>query len=129
MTRAHLHRLGINNTLPALAALAILTAGCGSAASSDVASNTTPVATTRVAMKVLEFTPASITAKVGQTLTWTNEDSVQHNVTYATGPSFRSSPRALNPGASFSIKLTQPGTIHYFCSIHPWMKGTIVVSP
>ena len=80
-------------------------------------------------MKVLEFTPASVSARVGQTLTWTNEDTVQHNVTYLSGPSFSSSPRVMSPGASFSIKLTQSGEIHYFCSIHPWMKGTIIVSP
>jgi len=122
----------MRNAFPALAALAILTAGCGSASSSDstsAAAPTRPVATTQVAMKVLEFTPASVTARVGQTLTWTNEDSVQHNVTYLSGPRFRSSPRVISAGASFSIKLTQPGTIHYFCSIHPWMKGTIIVAP
>jgi plastocyanin len=131
VTRARVQRLGMKNAFPALAALAILTAGCGSGsgAGSHAASSTTRVATTQVAMKVLEFTPASVIARVGQTLTWTNEDSVQHNVTYLSGPRFRSSPRVMNPGASFSIQLTQPGTIHYFCSIHPWMRGTIVVSP
>ena len=124
-------RLGTKNPLPVFAALAILTAGCGSGsgAPSEAASTTTPVAMAHVAMKTLEFTPASITAKVGQTITWTNEDKVHHNVTYLSGPAFRSSPRDINPGASFSITLTQPGTIHYFCTIHPWMKGTIVVSP
>jgi plastocyanin len=35
----------------------------------------------------------------------------------------------MSPGTKFSIRLTQPGTIHYFCSIHPWMKATIIVSP
>ena len=80
-------------------------------------------------MKVLEFTPAQIDAKVGQTVTWTNEDTSPHNVTYGSGPRFRSSPRHLNPGSKFSIKLTQAGTIHYFCTLHSWMKGTIVVQP
>ena len=28
----------------------------------------------------------------------------------------------------FSVRLTQAGTIHYFCTLHPWMKATIVVS-
>lgn len=125
-----MRRLHTKRALSGLAALAMLTAGCGSGARSDAASaTTTPVAATQVAMKVLEFTPASVTARVGQRLTWTNKDSVQHNVTYVSGPRFRSSPRTINPGASFSIELTQAGTIHYFCSIHPWMKGTIVVSP
>ena len=80
-------------------------------------------------MKELEFTPATIKAKVGGTLTWTNADTSPHNVTYVSGPSFRSSQRMLNPGATFSITLTQPGTIRYECTLHPWMKGTIIVSP
>jgi plastocyanin len=131
VTHDRVHRLGIKSAFPALAALAILTASCGSGSStsSDTASITTPLAASTVVMKALAFTPGSVTRSVGQTLTWMNEDSVQHNVTYLSGPKFRSSPRALSPGASFSIKLTQPGTIHYFCSIHPWMKGTIIVSP
>jgi plastocyanin len=35
----------------------------------------------------------------------------------------------LRTGATFSVKVTQKGAIHYYCSIHPWMRGTIVVSP
>jgi plastocyanin len=79
-------------------------------------------------MRALEFTPTVVEAKVGQSVTWTNEDSSSHNVTYVSGPRFTSSPRVLRPGAQFSIRLTQPGTIHYYCSIHPWMKATIVVA-
>jgi plastocyanin len=120
--------------LTALAALALLIAGCGSASG---AGSGTPTATdtadaggtAHVFMKVLEFTPATIRAKVGQTVTWTNADTSPHNVTYLSGPRFRSSRRVLNPGAKFSITLGQPGTIHYECTIHPWMKGTIIVSP
>jgi plastocyanin len=45
------------------------------------------------------------------------------------GPKFTSSRPIVSPSTTFSIKLTQPGTIHYVCTIHPWMKATIVVSP
>lgn len=82
-----------------------------------------------VTMKVLEFSPTTVRAKVGQRVRWTNEDSSPHNVTFVSGPKFSSSRPVLNPGATFSISLTQPGTIHYYCSIHPWMKATIVVAP
>ena len=34
----------------------------------------------------------------------------------------------LEPGATFSLKLTSAGTIHYLCTLHPWMKATLVVS-
>jgi plastocyanin len=48
-------------------------------------------------------------------------------VTYVSGPKFTSS-STLDPGAKFQIKLTKAGTIDYFCSIHPFMKATIVVA-
>jgi plastocyanin len=80
-------------------------------------------------MKSLAFNPTAVVAKVGQEAIWTNEDSSPHNVTYVSGPGFRSSRPILSPGATFSIRLTKPGTIHYYCSLHPWMKATIIVSP
>jgi len=79
-------------------------------------------------MKTLAFVPDTIHAGLGQTVVWTNDDNVRHNVIYVSGPKFKSSRPKIRNGSKFSIKLTQPGTIHYFCSIHPWMKGTIVVS-
>ena len=80
-------------------------------------------------MKSLDFSPLSVDAHVGQRVVWTNDDAAPHNVTYVSGPAFRSSREQLTLGQRFSIKLTQAGTIHYVCTIHPWMKATIVVSP
>jgi plastocyanin len=80
-------------------------------------------------MRRLAFNPPAVHATVGQTVTWSNEDNAQHNVTYVSGPRFRSSRPTLRPGSKFSITVRQPGTIHYYCSIHPWMTATIVVSP
>ncbi len=79
-------------------------------------------------MKNLAFDPKLVHAKVGQTVKWTNDDTPPHNVTYVSGPKFASS-STMNPGATFQLKLTKPGTIQYFCSIHPFMKASIVVSP
>jgi plastocyanin len=78
-------------------------------------------------MKNLAFSPTSIKAKLGDTVKWTNQDSPPHNVVYVSGPKFASS-STLNTGATFKLKLTQPGTIHYICSIHPFMKATIIVT-
>lgn len=80
-------------------------------------------------MKSLDFNPISVHARVGQTVVWTNDDEAAHNVTYVSGPRFTSSRPMLRLGAKFSLRLTEPGTIHYYCSLHPWMKSTIVVSP
>ncbi|HZU40344.1 MAG TPA: cupredoxin domain-containing protein [Solirubrobacteraceae bacterium] len=125
------------------AALALVLAACGSSSSSSSSSgaSSTPATTAtsapaskspsagkavQVTMKNLAFTPSVIHATVGQTVTWTNDDSPPHNVTWVSGPKFASS-GTLNTGGKFSIKLTQAGTIHYFCSIHPFMKATIIV--
>jgi plastocyanin len=104
-----------------------LSAGCGSTQTGTA----TPESggTVHVVMKSLDFTPTVVHAKVGQRVVWTNEDSSLHNVTYVSGPRFKSSHSSLSRGTKFSIRLTQLGTIHYFCSIHPWMTATIVVSP
>jgi len=118
----------------AVLVLGLMAAGCGSSPDSQsdatVGAVTPPPLgkTVHVAMKVLEFTPAAVRAKVGQTVVWTNADSSPHNVTYVSGPRFTSSGR-LDPGARFSLKLTSAGTIHYVCTLHPWMKAAIVVSP
>jgi amicyanin len=107
-------------------------AGCGSSSGSTAATGAKDSApqsgSVRVSIKTLAFVPSQVHAGVGQTVVWTNRDNVRHNVIYQSGPKFRSSRPQIRNGTSFSIKLTQPGTIHYFCSIHPFMKGTIVVS-
>ena len=116
---------------------AITLAACGSSGgntSSPAGNSGAPAASsgasgTKVEIKNLAFSPPTIDARVGQTITWTNDDSPPHNVTYQGGPKFTSS-GTLNPGQSFSLKLTSAdvGTIHYYCTIHPFMKATIVVS-
>ncbi len=128
--------------LIALAAAALALAGCGSSGSSSSSNSgastgasapasppTTPAAGSglHVVVKDLAFSPKATQAKVGQTITWTNEDQVAHNVSYVSGPKFKSSGN-LADGGTFSLKLTQAGVIHYVCTIHPFMTATIVVS-
>ena len=121
-----------------------LVAGCGSSSSSssNSNSNSTPAAappatstpaaapaggaTIAVSMKNIQFVPKSVTAKVGQTVKWTNDDSVDHNVTATSGETFKSS--TFGQGATYSHKLAKAGTIKYVCTIHPGMEGTIVVT-
>ena len=116
-----------------LVVLVLLAAGCGSNAGSGATTQTPATAgsggAVHVVMRNLFFNPDAVAAKVGQTVTWANEDSSPHNVMYVSGPRFTSSRPILNPGDRFSITPTEAGTIHYFCSLHPWMKATIVVNP
>ena len=79
-------------------------------------------------MKSLDFSPLTVRARVGQTVTWTNEDQAPHNVTYVSGPRFGSSQQRLAIGKQFSIHLTEAGTIRYICTLHPWMQASIIVS-
>ena len=104
------------------------------AASTSAAASTQPSggaapsgSATQVTIKSLAFNPAAVHAKVGDTVEWTNLDGPPHNVTWTGGPKFKSS-STLNTNDKFSLKLTQAGTIHYVCTIHPFMKATIVVS-
>jgi len=73
------------------------------------------------------FSPKELRVAVGTTVTWTNKDEEPHTVvTPGGGPAvFKSA--ALDSGDKFSFTFTKPGTYRYFCSIHPFMTGTIVV--
>ncbi|MEO8369384.1 MAG: TIGR03118 family protein [Candidatus Solibacter sp.] len=71
-----------------------------------------------------QFTPDPINLTTGGKLIWTNKDGVEHTVVSDTGQ-FRSQVLAQND--TFSVTLTTPGTYAYHCSIHPFMKGQIVV--
>jgi plastocyanin len=136
------------HALPAAAvtALALFVAGCGGSndnnssqpASSTPKQTSTPASSgsgsssggtsgkgVTVDMKNIQFAPKTITVKPGTTITWTNDDSVAHNVVAQSGASFKSDD--FGQGGSYSTKVTKPGTIKYVCTIHPGMDGEIVV--
>jgi plastocyanin len=85
------------------------------------------VAAGPVAVHISNFTfgPKMATVKVGQTITWTNDDDIPHTVV-ATDKSFRS--KVLDTGQSFSFTFTKPGQVAYFCSLHPMMTGKVTVT-
>lgn len=71
------------------------------------------------------FSPKSLTINAGDSVVWTNEDSVSHTVTSDSGSELSSS--FLSKGQTYSHTFSQKGTFSYHCSPHPGMKGTIVV--
>lgn len=91
---------------------------------------TNPNQTTPSAVTIRDFSfgPATLTVKKGTTVTWTNEDSTQHDVTpdSPTGEFKRSS--LLDKGDNYSVTFNTPGTYRYHCTPHPDMKGTITVT-
>jgi len=71
------------------------------------------------------FTPGELEIEVGTSVTWTNQDQSDHTVT-AEDDTFNS--RILNQGDSFDQRFDDAGSYPYICALHPFMKGSIVVS-
>jgi plastocyanin len=92
------------------------------AASTPATSAATTGASSQVTIQDESFNPASMTVSIGTTVTWTNKDSLTHNVT---GSGWQSG--NLLFGTSFSYTFSQSGTFDYHCSIHPFMTGKIIV--
>ncbi|MGH9952095.1 MAG: cupredoxin domain-containing protein [Nitrososphaeraceae archaeon] len=79
------------------------------------------------------YQPNPIIIKVGQELTWTDDDSQIHTSTSGTGPGDAGSGNVfdsgiLSPGTSYSFTFDEPGEIPYYCTLHPQMIGTVSVS-
>jgi plastocyanin len=72
------------------------------------------------------FTPPDLTIAAGTTVTWKNEDGEVHRVKDDHN-GFASA--ALDTDDSYSHTFATPGVYHYFCTIHPYMVGKIVVNP
>ena len=117
------------------AVVALAAAGCGSSSnsSSSSSSTSTPAASSSsssggvtVKMANIAFDPKDVTVKVGQKVTWTNDDSTDHNVTANSGADFKS--KDFGKGATFSFTPTKAGTIKYVCTIHPGMDATLTVT-
>jgi plastocyanin len=72
------------------------------------------------------FSPATITAKVGDVITWTNNDSTAHTATASSDSSCDTG--TIAAGATGSLKFNTAGTYDYMCKIHPNMTGKIEVS-
>jgi plastocyanin len=73
------------------------------------------------------FAPASLTVAAGTTVTWTNLDSVGHDVTVTRGPALFHSPM-LSQGQSWSYTFSAAGPYSYICSVHPDMRATVTVA-
>jgi len=81
--------------------------------------------TITVTIEKLAFSPARASAHVGDTIVWDNKDFIPHTAT-ARNHEWDLTIAAHQTG---KVELTQPGTIDYFCKIHPNMKGQISVAP
>ena len=118
----------------ALLIIALPLAGCaGSGSTAGTTAKETTVATTaggagaknEISIQGNAFSPDNLSIKVGDTVTWTNNDSYAHTVKAAKGE-FESGNVA--GGGKFSFTFSKEGTYEYICGIHTFMKGTVTVT-
>jgi plastocyanin len=83
-----------------------------------------PIGKNFVTIQNFAFSPATITIKKGQSITWTNEDSAGHSAT-ADDNSWDTG--FLPQGQSKTLAFNKVGTFTYHCSVHPNMKATVTV--
>jgi plastocyanin len=98
-----------------------LALGIGLAA--GVVAGTAQAADRDVTIAGFAFSPNTVTVDVGDTVTWTNEDSQTHTATagndWTTGD--------IAGGDSASVTMRRAGRFDYICAIHPTMTGTVIV--
>lgn len=106
----------------AAAALALSQEGSGPSTGSALAAGNETIEISNFA-----YSPASVTVKVGTTITFTNEESVEHTATSNTEGLFDTG--TLGMGQSVRLKMNKVGTFSFHCSFHAFMRGTIKVVP
>lgn len=76
------------------------------------------------------FIPSNITISVNETVLWSNDDTAAHTITsgiVADGPDGIFDSSLFMSGETFSYTFKKTGTFPYFCMVHPWQTGTIIV--
>lgn len=76
------------------------------------------------------YVPFEYSTKVGNTVSWYNADSAAHTVTSGhpgDGPDGAFDSSLFMAGSTFSHRFDESGTFNYFCMVHPWMEGIVVV--
>ena len=77
------------------------------------------------------FIPSMVTLDVGSEVIWENSDTAAHTITSGTpmeGPDGIFDSSLVMAGSSFSHVFAEAGSYDYFCMVHPWMQGMVMVS-
>ena len=95
----------------------------------DDATNTLDLlsAGAQVTIQNFSFSPTPLTIKAGGTVVWTDNQPIFPHTVTADDNSFSSG--LLHQGNTFSHTFTTPGTYTYHCAVHPFMHGTVIVTP
>jgi plastocyanin len=88
----------------------------------------TPPTSAAVSLQNIAFSPANVVVKIGGTVTWTwNDGSIQHNVTFTSGPASRPADSPTQATGTYAPPFTTVGTYGYHCTLHGGMNGTVTV--
>lgn len=79
---------------------------------------------THINMQNFAYQYTNIQVRAGTTVTWTNQDSAPHSITFKNG---MKDSGLLSQGQSFSYTFNTPGTYQYYCTVHPYMVATVTV--
>jgi len=96
---------------------------CGNTKEKAVTSSNQNPSLTEISVENMMFTPETITVKPNTTVKWTNNDSVEHTIKIDNA----NIEKNLKPSDEFSYKFIELNSYNYSCTIHPDMKGLIVV--
>ena len=117
-----------------LVGTAVILAACDSTTSPTTAPLSTvnptanPASGNTVTLQNIAYNPASITAHVGDTVTWNNADAFAHTVTSDSGAPASFDSGNLDASGTFTFTFSTAGTYAYHCKIHASMHGTVTVS-
>ena len=126
--------------LVACLALALVAAGCGgdddeggggAATQKEQPADAGKGGGAQVGMRNIQFEPGDVTVQAGDTVTWTNDEAVAHDVEGSgNGVKFSSGEAGgMNEGDTFEFTFDKPGTYDYVCRVHaPGMAGTVTVN-
>ncbi len=75
------------------------------------------------------YIPSLIVIEKGKQVTWVNEDSAFHSVTsgFYDAPTELFDSGHLDPFESYTLTFDKTGVYDYFCTLHPWMKGQVII--
>lgn len=90
-------------------------------------SSTSTEDTNKVTYKDFEVVQKTIKVKKGTTVTWTNKDNAKHDVTPVNPTDEFKTSELFGKGETYTVTFNTVGSYDYFCSPHPYMKGTIEV--
>jgi plastocyanin len=112
--------------LGAVGATAVLAAALPELSAADGVAAVAAATPATVNIENFKFAPPTLTVPAGTTVVWKNEDDSPHRIGDTTGL-LKST--ALDTDATFSHTFGAPGEYPYICTLHPYMRGKIIVKP